>query len=181
MPQLRRLSQLDVVCKMAALARPPAEVLQSPRLGRELSCCLQAARLQGRPAKRWQRNALGPELRCCLQDRRVSASGPDASAGHDFARLSKDSSRGTVSSTRDDWRATCANCRGTRRDIRHRWRVWPGDNRSAVAVGNPAGYRPLVEAETWRVGSSSDSSGSAVRPFGCCRIPRGGWDSKADI
>src|SRR5690348_16851450 len=60
--------QKDVVCKAAAKGVAAVQVLLSPILERELSCCLQDAQHPSRPAKPLLRNVLGPELRCCLQD-----------------------------------------------------------------------------------------------------------------
>lgn len=170
MRQWARPNQLDVVCKTKLPDPLRAQGLQSPRLARQLSCCLQEAPLRSRPAKRLQLNALGPKLRCCLQDGKASASGLVGFAGRDSVPQKKGFSPGTLSNSRDGWHAISVSCRGTRRDTRGPQRVSLGDSRSAAAADNLEGRKPFVAAETSRVGNSSDSSGTAVGPFGCCRI-----------
>ena len=170
MQQARRRDQKDVVCKRAAREPGRAEVFQSPRSGRKLSCCLQDPSHRGRPAKPVRRNVLGPELRCCLQagTAAVSRRGPSAAPGFGAWRLG--APPGIASSSRDSRRATCASCPGKPGGIPDRRRSFLCGIPCAVAAGNRPRYKPSAAAETWTVGSSSDNSGNAVLPSCRCRI-----------
>jgi hypothetical protein len=176
MQQVWRRHQKDVVCKMAARQPGRAEVFQSPRSARKLSCCLQDPPRQLRPAKPVRRYVLGPELRCCLQAGRsaVSGRGPSAAPGFVASRLG--APPGIASSSRDGRRATCANCPGKPDGIPDRRQSSLCDSRRCDAAGNRPRYKPSAAAETSTVGSSSDNSGNAVLPSCRCRIGLPNWE-----
>jgi hypothetical protein len=165
MRQDRRLRQQVVVCKMAAGEPGGVEVLRLPRLAPELSCCLQDRPRRGRPAKPLRRNALGPELRCCLQDCGGGASGPGVAVVRGSGRRRRDSSAGTASSNRDCGSAISWDCRGKRRGIRDRQRVYGGDNRRGDGAGSrPRRIRP-GGAGTSKAGRAADSKDNTVHPY----------------
>jgi hypothetical protein len=170
MRQIGRPDQKDVVCKITPAVMGEAEELQSPRLVPKLSCCWQDGRRQGRPARPVRRNALGPELRCCWQDSKAAVSGPAASAADDFARRLRDASRGIASSNRDDWHATSGDCPGTPRRTRDRRRSSPDGSRCGDFADTRLRCRPSGEAGTSMAGKPGGNSGSAVHPYGRCRI-----------
>ena len=158
-------SQQDVVCKTVPAGQCEAEVLQSPRLAPELSCCLQDEWLRGRRARSVQRNALGPELRCCLQDRRAGASGRGVADAGGFGRQRRGFSFGTASSSRDCGIAIFGDCPGTLPDIRDRRRSWRGDHRRDADVGNRLRCKQSGGAGTWKAGRSAGSRGNAVHSY----------------
>ena len=158
-------NQQDVVCKMTPAGTVEAEVLQSPRLARELSCCLQDGGRRSRRAKPVQRNTLGPELRCCLQDCTVFASGRGASVAPGSAQRRQDFSLGIASSTPDCECAIFVDCRGTRRGIRDRRRSFLCGSRCAASAGTRLRRRRTGGAETLKAGKPFDSSGNAVHPY----------------
>lgn len=129
-----RLGQKVVVCKMAVRAPDEAQVLQSPRFARKLSCCLQDAPRRGRLAKHLQRNASGPKLRCCLQDCRVFACGRGASAADGYAQPLQDVSGGIASGSPGSVCAISADCRGNPPGIRDRRRFFLGGSGCAAAA-----------------------------------------------
>ena len=172
MRQDRRLRQQVVVCKMAAGEPGEAEVLRLPRLAPELSCCLQDRPHWSRPAKPLRRNVLGPKLRCCLQDCGGGASGPGVAVARGFARRRRDSSADTASSKRDCGSAISGDCRGRRRGIRDRQRVYGGDNRRDDGSGSRLRRRRTGGAGTSKAGNSAGSRGNAVHPYEWrCLIP----------
>jgi hypothetical protein len=164
MHQAWRRNQDVVVGKTPPPAEGLAEVLQSPRSARQLSCCLQAEPPPSQPAKSVPRIALGPELRCCWQDGAAAASGPEPSVAGGYAPLWRDASRDAVASSRDCGRATCAGYPDIPRDIPGRWRTSLCGNRCAVVAGNRARRIPFGGAGTSMAGSSSGNSGNAFHP-----------------
>ena len=139
MRQDRRLRQQVVVCKMAAGEPGGVEVLRLPRLA--------------------------PELSCCLQDCGGGASGPGVAVVRGSGRRRRDSSAGTASSNRDCGSAISWDCRGKRRGIRDRQRVYGGDNRRGDGAGSrPRRIRP-GGAGTSKAGRAADSKDNTVHPY----------------
>lgn len=170
MRQDRPPDQMDVVCKTTLTTPNEEEVLQSPRFGPKLSCCLQDGRRRSQRAKPVRRNVLSPKLKCCLQDRTVAASGPGVSAVGGCARLPRGASRGTPSSNRDGERAIYADCRDTPRGIPDRRRSSFCGIRCAAFAGTRLRCRLPGGAGTSMAGKPAGNSGSAVHPYGRCRI-----------
>ena len=170
MRQDRQPDQMDVVCKIMPMTPGEAEALQSPRFAPELSCCLQDGWRPSRPAKPVRRSVLSPELRCCLQDCTVAASGPGASAAGGCARQPRGAFRGIASNSRDGERAICADCPGTPRGTPDRSRSSPGGTRCGAFADTRRHRKPSGEAGTSMAGKTDGNSGSAVHPYGRCRI-----------
>ena len=170
MGQNRRPHQKDVVCKIMLAAPGEPEALQSPRFAPQLSCCWQDGRRQGRPARLVQRNALGPELSCCLQDHGIAVSGPEAFVAVGCARRPQGDFRGIASSSRDGGRATFDDCPGTPRDIPDQRRPSPGGTRCGAFADTRLHCRRLGVAGTSITEKPAGNSGSAVHPYGRCRI-----------
>ena len=170
MRQIGQQDQRDVVCKITPTARDEAQALQSPRFVPELSCCWQDGRRRGRPARPVQRNALGPKLRCCLQDCAAAVCGPGTSAVGGCARRPRGAFRGIASNSRDVGRATFDDCPGTPRDIPDRRRSSPGGSRCGAFADTRLHCRRLGVAGTSITEKPAGNSGSAVHPYGRCRI-----------
>lgn len=170
MRQDRPTDQMDVVCKITPMTPGEAETLQSPRFAPELSCCLQDERHRSQRARPVRRNALSPELRCCLQDSAAAVCGPAVSAAGGCARQRQDASRGIVSSNRDGGHAIYARCPGTLRGIPDRPRSSLCGTRCSAFADIRLRCRPLGAAGTSMAGKPAGNSGSAVHPYGRCRI-----------
>ena len=160
--QKRLPHQKDVVCKAAAKGVAAAQVLLSPILERELSCCLQDAQHPSRPAKPLLRNVLGPELRCCLQDFADVPGGPGTSAVPGYGLLRRGVRCGTAANTPGYETATSGDCRGKHCGIRDRRRSSAGGSRCGGDAGKRLHRTPFAVAETWKVERTSDSSDSTV-------------------
>jgi hypothetical protein len=164
MQQARQFRQKDVVCKTAAREPGEMEVLQSPRLARKLSCCLQDRPRLHPPAKLLQRNALDPELKCCLQEYAAFACGPGVSVAGGCVLKRRGASPGNVASNRGCERAICADCPGTPRGIRDRKRFCFGDNQCGAFADSRLRRTLPGGAGTSMAGRSARSSGNAVHP-----------------
>ena len=163
---------MDVVCKITPPAPAAAQVLRSPRFGPELSCCLQDGPQRNPQAKPLRRNALSPELRCCLQDSKAAACGHAVSAPGDCARQPRGGSRGIASNSQDCERAIFVDCRGIPLGTRDRRRSSLCGNRCGAFAGTRLHCRLPGEAGTSMAGKPADNNGSAVHPYGRCRISR---------
>ena len=141
------------------------EVLPGPRLGLELSCCLQDFEGRRPRAKPLPRNALGQKLSCCLQDCADAVSGPERAAAGGSARRRPGAARDTAANTPGCVTAISAGYPGIPGGIPGPPRFSRGDIQRGVGADSRSRSTPTALAEISMAGRPADNSGTAVRPY----------------